>query len=64
MFIGNNELRLNTATMCRIIEDYLKKEIGNYPKVTNITTDTKAASIVYVVSLEEHKEPAANASRT
>lgn len=50
---GENEIRLNHAAMCRVVENYLDDIWGSYldpkPKVTRVRFDSRTRR--YIVSL-------------
>jgi hypothetical protein len=52
---GNNELKLNTATMIIAVQEYLEKRwantVENCPKVTNVEAASNGYGQTFTVSL-------------
>lgn len=53
MMTGNNSLRLNTATMIVIVQEWIDREMTHPPKVSTVEYDAQLAA--FIVKTENAK---------
>lgn len=56
MIKGSNTMRLNTATVMDIVQQWLDREMKNSPVVSGVRGETQAAVWELVVNLTERKQ--------
>jgi hypothetical protein len=60
--IGINELILNEPTMCKIVQEWLEREMKNCGVCVNAVRQTQSSPVEYKVRMMEKKpEPALDA---
>lgn len=56
MIKGSNTMRLNTATVVDLVQQWLDREMKNSPVVSSVRGDTQAAVWELVITLAERKQ--------